>query len=197
MAPSPLRLHLPRPQGLSLGTYNIRDGWIFGLARAIWEVHLGRFGVMWLTETNITIKLYFHNHLVYDVVCYPEFTTPTGGTQRGAGLFFLERPQGWSVVPTRFHGPNMVSCEVISSSKRTPLVGAYLPPYTLEHLPNLYEALSHLQYQEPIVIWYLKDEIGKVQKPCSQKVAGLLMYFRLVDLLQHFRQCLRFRHLKT
>ena len=43
----------------------------------------------------------------------------------------------------RFHGKNVVGCKVISGGNRTPLVGAYPPPpSTLEHLPDMEEALD-------------------------------------------------------
>ena len=41
---------------------------------------------------------------------------------------------------TRFHGPNVVICEVVASNKRTLIVGVYFPPSTLEHLRDLEES---------------------------------------------------------
>ena len=57
-------------------------------------------------------------------------------------MLFWDGPQGCSVEATQFHGTNVVSCEVITDGKRTPIIGAYLPPSTLDHLPDLEEALS-------------------------------------------------------
>ena len=45
---------------------------------------------------------------------------------------------------TRFHVPNVESCNVITI-KMTPLIGAYVPPTTLEHLLELVEELTHFQ----------------------------------------------------
>ena len=67
------------PRRLSLGIYIIRNGQGFGLDQAIWEVHLDSFDVMLMTNTKITSEVYFHNHLGYDVVCFPAFNTATGG----------------------------------------------------------------------------------------------------------------------
>ena len=78
---------------------------------------------------------------------------------RGGGLFIRDQPKGWRVNSTRFHGPNMVSCEVVAGSKRTPLTGAYLPPSRLEHLPDLEEALTRFQYQYPIMLGDLNVNI--------------------------------------
>ena len=42
----------------------------------------------------------------------------------------------------RFHRPNVVICEVVASGKQTPLIIAYFPPSTLDHLPDLEESLT-------------------------------------------------------
>ena len=91
----------------------------------------------------------------------------------------------------------MVSFEVFTSGKSTPLIGAYLPPSNLEHLPNLEESLTRSRYQDTIVLGDLNSNIGQAQNPISQQVADLLMGFSLVDLLHHFWQNWRFCHMKT
>ena len=67
-------------------------------------------------------------------------------------MIVQDQSQVWSIDLTRFHGPNVAICEVVTS-KRTQLIGAYLPPSTLEHLPDLAEALTHFRDQDPIVLW--------------------------------------------
>ena len=71
------------------------------------------------------------------------------------------------------------------------------PPFTLEHLPNLEEALSCFQYHYTLVLGYINADIGHSQKPRSQQVADMLMYFGPLDLLRHFHQRLRFLQLNT
>ena len=44
------------------------------------------------------------------------------------------------------------------------------------------------------VLGELNADIGKSQKPRSQKVANLLMEFRMMNLLHHFQQSCQFRH---
>ena len=90
----------------------------------------------------------------------------------------------------------MVSCEVVSSSKQTPIVGAYLPPSTLEHLPDLEDSLTRFRYQDIIVLGELNSSIGQAQNPRSQHVADLLMDFGMADLLHHFQQQFWFCYLK-
>ena len=57
------RQRTPRHGGLYLGNYNICGDWGFGLAQAIWKVHIRRFDVMLLTNTKITSKAYCYNQL--------------------------------------------------------------------------------------------------------------------------------------
>ena len=67
-APPPLHQRTLIPQGISLGTLNIHDGWGYGLAQAIQELHIGSFDLMILTETKITDQDYCLRSLGYDVV---------------------------------------------------------------------------------------------------------------------------------
>ena len=57
--------------------------------------------------------------------------------------------------------------------------------------------MAHLRDQDSIVLGDINPNIGQIQNSLSQQVADLLMDFGLMDLLRHFCQCLRFRHLKT
>ena len=70
--------------------------------------------------------------------------TKKGGTQGGVWMISQNRPQGWSIKKTRFHGPNVMNCGVLFG-KRTLIVGAYLPPDTLEDLTEMTAALTHFQ----------------------------------------------------
>ena len=61
----------------------------------------------------------------------------TRRSQGGVGVVTRERPIGWGIESTREHRPNMVISDLVTGLTRTPLVSAYLPPLTLEHLPDL------------------------------------------------------------
>ena len=58
------------------------------------------------------------------------------------------------------------------------------PPSTLKELPDLAEALTHLRYQNNILLGDPKFDI-QAQNPLSQQVAELLMEFGLVDHRHH------------
>ena len=86
MEPPPQRCLPPLPQGLSLGTINIRDSQVPGIAQDIWAVQIGSFNLIIMTDTKITDHTYCHNRLGYNVVCLLVITTAAGGVQGGVGL---------------------------------------------------------------------------------------------------------------
>ena len=106
------------------------------------------------------------------------------------------RENGWSVNFTQFHGSNVVSCEVVTSGKRTTLIGAYIPNSTLDHLQDLEEALTRFRDHYPIVLEELNVNIVQSHNLHIQQVADLLMDFGLVEILLHSRQRWKFRHMK-
>ena len=59
-----------------------------------------------------------------------------GNVHGGLYMIICNRPQGWSIEETRFHGPNVMGCKVVNI-KRTPLIGSYFPPSTMEYLPEI------------------------------------------------------------
>ena len=68
-----------------------------------------------------------------------------------------------------------MSCKVVTGSKRTLLIFAYLPPSTLDHLLYLEEFLTRFQDQDHILLGYLNANIAQAQNPCSRQVADLMM----------------------
>ena len=59
----------------------------------------------------------------------------------------------------------MVSCEIVSGIQRTPLIGSYLPPTTLDQLPDLKEELNILPGRDPIVLGDLNCGCGPDGEP--------------------------------
>ena len=82
----------------------------------------------------------------------------------------------------------MVSCEIITDRKRTPLIGAYLHPSAPEHLLDLKEALPCFRYQDTILLGELYTNTRQSNNPRNQQVADLLMELGLMDLLHRFKK---------
>ena len=103
----------------------------------------------WCIRPNYSNREQYHRpgllpqQVGINVVYSPTITTAAGGKQRQVGMVVQERPQGWIIELTHFHGSKVVSCEVVACGKRTLLVGAYLPPSTLDHFPELEDSLKY------------------------------------------------------
>ena len=90
-----------------------------------------------------------------------------------------------------------MSYEIVSGYQLTLLIGACLPPSTPEHLPDPEEALNLFPGRDPVVLVDLNTDIGRLRNPWYQQVAEFLASFVLVDLLDHFQQCLPYCNLQT
>ena len=191
--PPPKRKPTPRPPGLNLGTLNIRDGRSSGLAMAIREFQQGNYDIVIATETKITDEVYTKHTLGYEVTCSKALPH-----QGGVALITRAQPEGWNIESTRFHGPNVLSCLIVSGTKRMPLVGVYLPPSSLDSLPDFEEALTRFQgYTNIVAAGDLNADITDLASPRNQQVAACLATHGLFDLLPHFRQRRSFRHNTT
>ena len=102
-------------------------------------------------------------------------------------MVLRERPKGWNFESTRFHGPNMVSCKIVSGNQITPLIGAYIPPSTMYHLPDLEESLDRFLRRDPIIMGYMNADIFCLWNSCDQQVSDFLASLELMDFLGHFR----------
>ena len=113
--------------------------------------------------------------------------SPRPGEHRGGSeSYSQEWPNVWIAGSTRFHGTSLVSCVLVAGNQLMPLIGAYFPPSTLEHLPDLGEAPICFPCRDPVVLGGINADIGCLSNPWYQQVAGLLASFELVDLLVHF-----------
>ena len=133
--------------------------------QAIRAVHISGFDLMVLMETNIINQAYFWNKLGYNILCLWVITTSSGSAQGGVGLFVWDQPQFRSIESMCWHGPNVVSWEVVAGIKRLPIIGTYLPTSILEHLPYLEDAMTCFRYQDHIVLENLKANIVQSQNP--------------------------------
>ena len=109
-APLLPRRRPPRPPRIAIRTLNIQDGRGFGMAQAIQAVDRGSFDMMLLTKTKISTTVYCQNRLGYEVNCSSAHPSSAGVYQGGVIIVTRERPVGWGIESTRYHGPNMVIC---------------------------------------------------------------------------------------
>ena len=108
-----------------------------------------------------------------------------------------ERTKHWSVESLVRHGPNVLSCLLITGTQRTPLIGAYLPPSSLDDLPDLEAALQRFPNSKPTLQGDLNVDLTDLTPKRTQEVHALLSAYGLEDMLQHFVQRKHFTHKKT
>ena len=151
------------------------------MAQAIRAVERGFFDVIMMTETKIKSEAYSHNRLGYDVTCSMAHPSSAGGDQSGLRMVMRERLIDQGIESMLYHGPNVVSCEIFTGLTRTPLVGAYLPPSTLEQIPEIEDDLQ--RFREPIVLGDLNVDLNGARSLHSQRVSDLLAESNIIDLV--------------
>ena len=134
---------MPQPRGLSLGTLNTWDIRGSRLAQAIQVVHIGGFDLMKMKETKITNRDYFCNRLGYDIVWLPRSTTASGGAEGGVHMVIHNRPQGWCIELTRFHGPKVGIWKVITVTYRN-------GSRSLAHTSGLPRWMTYRNWRRPL-----------------------------------------------
>ena len=149
---------------------------------------------MVVTHMMISTTAYCWNFIGYNIVCSTSRTASYGVAQGGVDLVLWEWPPGRSLESTRFHGPNVVSCEVFRGTSRTPIIGSYLPPTMLDHLPNVEDTLEGFCGQYLILMRYLNVDLHESRNPLSHLFSDILAEFGLIDLMHNFwqRRCLRY-----
>ena len=141
--------------------------------------------------------VYCRNQLGYGVVWSKATFATDGESQGGFGILLQEIPKGCIVESTQLHRPNMVRCKLVAGDQQTTLIGEYLTPSTLDHLPDLEEALNRVPCKDPVVLGDLNTYIGHLRNTQHQQVADLLVYFGLMNLVGRSQQRLCYRNLQT
>ena len=97
---------------------------------------------------------------MYDISCSTAMATEGRKAKSGVGIFSGERPDTCFVESMCFHGPNMVSCKLVTGNIWTLYIGAYLSSSTLKNLQDTEEALNRFPGGDPICFGYLNADIG-------------------------------------
>ena len=109
---------------LRIAEYNIVSGggsrlYMALRAMAQMRVELGVF-----CETKLTNDMYPRECCGYSVVA----TQAKCHSQGGVALFYRSNASQWTIEGTRAHGPNVLSCSLVTGSRRFSLLCVYIPP---------------------------------------------------------------------
>ena len=199
--PAPAKLKPKPPSFLKIATYNMQDGRNSKLPTLLRNLQVQNIDLCIATETkfppgpNGDPGIHTRHDLGYDVFC----TYTTTPNQGGIALISRTGADNWHVESQLRHGPNVISCILVSGHKHTPVIGAYLAPSHLNDLPHLEAALARFKDSKaaPLVLGDLNVNLSDLSKPRTAQVSATIMAYGLEDMLLHFRQRHKLRHLKT
>jgi endonuclease/exonuclease/phosphatase family metal-dependent hydrolase len=109
-------------------------------------------------------------------------------------LFYRDSPY-WQVESIRRYGPNVISFELVTGSRRIPAVGAYVPPADLSTMEFVNRAMEALpQGLRPLLLGDLNVDLDDLRNDRARSMAADLASYGFEDLLPHFRQRCGFCH---
>ena len=118
------------------------------------------------------------------------FATTARSCNQGGLAFFWRDSDLFSVESAVCHGPNVMSCYLITGSTRTPLIGVYIPPADLTTLGYLDRALARFgdETNSPIVLGDINVNLAAPTGGRGNDIAAYFSTAGLEDMLPHFRQ---------
>ena len=114
------------------------------------------------------------------MICFAARPSSAGRAQGSVGLVLRDWPNGWGIELMRFHGLNVVICEIVTRRIRTKLGNPDYPLLTLDHLPDLKEDLHCFQVIVFIFLGDLNIDLNVIWIPRIQIVVYLLTGFSLL-----------------
>ena len=186
-------------QSLTMCTYNIQDARNSRLEFALRNLSVQNIDLAILTELRIPESKPIHTRSSQGYTVYATYTTRTN--QGGIGLVYRQERIGWCIESIKRHGPNILSFHLILGNTVQPVIGAYLPPSTLDDLPFLTEALDRfpVSKQPPLLLGDLNVDLSnkRATDPRTTQVSEILATYGLMDMLPHFKQRKPYRDLCT
>jgi len=137
-------------------------------------------------ETKLT-----HDKYTKDCCGYTVYATKAKSSfQGGVALFYRSESKLWSIEGLCSHGPNVLSCTIVSGDHRYSLIGAYIAPSETDGdtLQFLAEAV-HTRCAHPLI--FLGDINVDLQAmefdARAEDIASALALFGLRDVSMSFR----------
>jgi exonuclease III len=178
---------------IKLATYNIRDGRNSNLEAALRACEQMRIDVGVLTETRLSTDRYTRSAYGYTV-----FATQTAHTNQGGIALIFTNSLYFQVEAQQKHGPNIISCILVTGTKKYPIIGTYIPPHDTTTLYYIAQACERFTGQSIILLGDINIDLRK-QTPTNRdtEIMALLATLGLEDMSTHFLQRKKFRHGNT
>ena len=115
-------------------------------------------------------------------------TNAVSCTQGGAALVYKDSPY-LQVESALFHGPNVISAEIVSGNKSYGIVGAYVPPKDSTTLVHIAAALDRFQRRKNVIlVGDLNIDLHSPESERDMEIAQLLTDSGLCDMHYHFKK---------
>ena len=186
------RLSAVRPGLDFYRTYNIQSGRNGRLEMALRAMQQMNLDIGILTETKLTRGIHTRWSSGYHVVA----TEARSEHQGGVALVYRDSSH-WQIELVCKHGPNVISCELVTGPKRVPLVGVYIPPNDLTTLGYLEQALERFPTGNPVVLGDLNVNLESPRDEREMEIVDLLCTSGLQDMMSHFKLRHAFQHGNT
>ena len=129
--------------------------------------------------------------------CHMQATEAPSPHQGVIASFHKDSPR-WQVKSVCLHGPNLISCVLVTGSRRCGVVGACIPPTDLSALDQITHALDRLpQDCVPVLLGDLNVDFMDLRDQQDHTIANKIVTRGFDNLLLHFRQCRCCRHRQT
>jgi len=181
-----------RPSCLRMIEYNMmsaRGNRLEMVMREMCSMHVD-IGI--LTETKLNHDMHTTECNGYCIVCTKAESAHLGGV----ALFYRSSCStssfSWSVEGIRTHGPNVISCTIVSGSHRWTLIGCYIPPSedcslgddaTLLHLQK---AVATRALHPIIFLGDINVDLCHIDDDRAENIATFLALLGLSDVSDHF-----------
>ena len=174
---------LPNTAEIVIGTWNIQNGRNTRLETALRALGVVGVDIGFLQETKLTDGIYTRFSSEYHVLA----TDAASRTQGGVALVYRDSPY-WQVESAIFHGPNVISAEIVSGNKRYGIVGAYVPPKDSTTSVHISAALDRFpRRRDLILVGDLNIDLDSPESERDMEIAQLLADFSLRDMHHHFK----------
>jgi exonuclease III len=184
-----------RSTTIKIATHNIRDARNTRLQQACLNLAQQNIDIAILTEMRIPSSAPIHTR---QYAGYSIFSTYTERkNQGGIAIAYKTKAKNWHIESEKRHRPCVVSCLLVSATRHTPLIGAYLPPGEQVDLEYLTKALERFPNQQPLILGDLNTDLEDPTRPRSIETNNLLSTYGLIDMIAQFQQRRRHRDRTT
>jgi endonuclease/exonuclease/phosphatase family metal-dependent hydrolase len=178
---------------INIATYNIRDGQNSNLEAALRACQKMRIDVGILTETRLGTDRYTRSASGYTV-----FATQTTHFNQGGIALIFTNSLYFQIKSQQKHGPNVISCILVTGKRQLPIIGVYIPPTDTTTLTYISEACNRFAGKPIILLGDINVDL-RTTTPSNRdtEIMALLATFGLEDMSTHFLQRRNFRHGNT